>query len=740
MALRLLMISENFSQMRIFLIVLLVIWGLPSITSGGDLAGYIRDAQTLQPLPGVAVIIDQAKIGTATNADGYFRFDDFPQRVDGTSLKIHLIGYKDTILKVVSSPGRPLEILLEQLPWKLDNIVVTATRRKYMLKDVPVTTELITADDFRKTGALTVDNALDSHIGVDISDDLSGRGISLRGIDPSRVLVLVDGNRVIGRVRGSLDLGQLPLNNVKQIEIVKGTGSTLYGSEAMGGVVNIITKEPLRAAGLDFYGQAGSFNSLDLVAGIKTGAVGKGMAVNTKYERSDGFDLDKSTEHTDGLEKINRLNIEDKIAITPNPGWNLALNASFMAEKKQWIESLLSQGSSGQDTFYNFDDYEHNYRYDLAANMHWKIEDNAEFVTNGHYSYYDHKWEKFTRTDYLSDLSQSVDDIAELSFSYNRKLAPRHAFTFGGDGVSERLKSAQLAVGDKRLYHGDFYAQYELKPTNHFTILPGIRWENHQTYGNHLNPGLNIMWNPIELVTLRGSISRGFRAPSIKELYFEFDHSAAGYIVFGGGDTLNPEKSLNYSVTAELNYKRKAMHRISYFRNDLKDLIDFDQGDFSDPNYPLGIYHYVNILKARTEGLEWETEIKMIEKWDLSFSYTYLIPKNLTEHIDLVNRPRHTLKFNTSYQFSRWDASANLWGNWHNRKLWNRREDTPDRLSDDYALARFVFNAGVSKKLWQKIGLAARVENIADNTNARYNYWPPRKFTVGITYSFERSK
>jgi outer membrane receptor for ferrienterochelin and colicins len=585
----------------------------------------------------------------------------------------------------------------------------------------------------------------------------------LRGVDASRVLILVDGNRVIGRVRGSLDLAQLPLSNVKQIEIVKGTGSTLYGSEAMGGVVNIITKEAPRKADLTFGSQYGSFNSYDFRSSLNASLLGRPTSLNAKYEHTDGFDLDKSTEHTDGLENINRFNVDTKSSFKPFQNCKLDVNTGFMAERKIWIEQLVAQGSGG-DTTYNFDDYEHNYRYDIALSSKWNLRDKAELSIGAHGSFYDHKWEKFTRTNSLSDLSKSIDDLGELSLAYNRKLSLGHAFTFGGDLVTERLKSAQLAVGDKRIYHGDMYSQYELQLWKSLTLMPGMRWENHQTYGNHYNPSFNAMWNPIDLFTLRGSIGRGFRAPSIKELYFEFDHRAAGYIVYGGGDSLTPETSLNYSITAEINYKRRAMHRISYFRNDLKHLIDFGAGTFTDPNYPLGIYHYVNILKARTEGLEWETEItlpenfdpldliflmlcsesqdnseKLMTNFDLSFSYTYLVPKNLTDQLDLINRSRKTFKFSTSCNFKPLGARINFWGSWHSRKLWTLRVDTPDRTSDDYAPARSLLNASVSKKLLNQFDLLAKVENITDNISARYFYWPARNYSISLTYIIGRS-
>jgi outer membrane receptor for ferrienterochelin and colicins len=312
--------------------------------------------------------------------------------------------------------------------------------------------------------------------------------------------------------------------------------------------------------------------------------------------------------------------------------------------------------------------------------------------------------------------------------------------TFGGDAATQGLKSDQLATGEERVHYEDLYTQVELRPVQKISLLPGVRLEHHETYGYHVNPSINAMWNACSYFNLRGTVSRGFRAPSIKELYFEFDHSAAGYKVIGGGDDLEPETSNNYSITAEINYNRRAMHRLSVFRNDLTNLIEFSDGDFSDPTYWRGIYYYDNIVKARTQGIEWETEIRALKNLDLSFSYTYLEAKNLTEEIDLINRPDHTFKFNTSYMISPIETRLNFWGYWQDHKLWTSEGDTPDRLSNEYAPSRWDLNLSLSKRVLDDLDLFFRVENLTNDINAKYGYWPERSYTVSLTYNFDRSR
>jgi len=711
-----------------------------SVASGLTIQGTVYDSQSKEPLPGVTIQIIDTHSGASSDTKGNFDFDFDGAGQSDLKLAVHLIGYQDTTIALEGDAAfKKLSIYLKPSLWKMEQTVVTATRRKYILKDVPITTELITSKEFSETGALTVDEALSSHIGVDISDDLSGKGISLRGVDPSRVLILLDGERVIGRVRGSLDIGQLPLSNVDRIEIVKGTGSTLYGSDAIGGVVNVITKKPKAIGSANFYSSYGSFNSYNLQTGFDSGMIGKGSLFTAKYEHTDGFDLDKSTEHTNGLENTSRFNINNRTTFSLADGLNLDVTTDFMAEKKQWVESEIIQNNVGSDTAYNYDDFEHNYRYDLALKTRWNIDEKADFSFGLSGSYYDHIWKKFTRTNAWIDTSKTIDDIYSASFQYNRMFTQGHVLTFGGDITTQGLKSEQLASGNERIFYEDLYTQYEWRPVKRISILPGVRWEHHETYGDHINPGLNAMWDACDYFNLRASVNRGYRAPSLKELYFEFDHSAAGYKVIGGGEELDPETSMNYSVTAEINYDRKAIHRLTYFRNDLRNLIDLNLIESPDPVYYLGIYDYANIVKAKTEGFEWETEIKALENLDLSFSYTYLSAKNLTDTTDtpLINRPCNTFKFNTGYTIARFDTRINFWGFWNDHKLWTSKKDTPDKVSDEYAPSRWSLNAGLAREIYKGVDLFFKVENLTNDTNARYNYWPARNYTLSLTYNIK---
>ena len=724
--------TARYKQQRLLLLLMLSAMLFYSTAFAGEISGIIRDSSTNEPLPGANVIVKGTKIGTSTGPDGTFIIKNLS--AGEYTLDISLIGYKQITrsLTLGNAPGDDLQYSLEPLPWELDAVVVTATRRKQILKDVPVTTELITKEEMTQTGALTVAEALESNIGANISDDLSGKGITLRGIDPSRVLVLIDGRRVIGRVKGSLDLGQISLSNVDRIEIVKGSGSTLYGSDALGGVINIITRKPRESASARTSIEYGSFKTFDPEVQIESRFDKFGFLLSGKHEQTDGFDLIKETPHTNGMENTKRFNIDVKLAYDPRPSLQNVLSLGFMHEKKKWVES---EWFDEFNQYFIYDDNEWNDRYDAGLTNIYVVSPRTEMETSVHWSYYNHEWNKITSVGLQIDTSITKDDIIEGSYQINHSFRENIISTTGFDFSRSSLTSDQIEGGEQVVSYGDAYFQLEWRPDNKVSLLPGIRWERHETYGNNFNPSLNLKYSLNDRIAFRGTVSGGFRAPSIKELYFVFDHSAAGYLVYGGGDELEPEKSVNYSLTTELNYNRRGLHRLTLFRNDLKNLIEFGLVEFT-PTYWRGVYRYQNIVKARTQGLEWESKLNICTGWDFSFAYTYLLAKNLTEDIKLINRPEHIFKFRSHFYVPKWGADMTLWGTYQDHKLWTSQGDTPDRYSNDYAPKRIVINANLTKSIYKSLEAYIKVENITNDINATYGYWPPRQYTAGIKLNF----
>ena len=716
----------------------------------GSLSGRVLDTETGNPIWGVNIKIVELDTVIESTRQGQFLFDSLPDTTYQIVATHVAFDHSDTLIVAVNGVTI-FDVTLTPRPWVLEDVVVTGTRSPHLLKNVPVQTEVISKRDFQRTGATTVDEALTSSIGVAINDDLSGKGATIRGVQGDRILVLIDGERAVGRVNGAIDLGQLSLSNVEKIEVVKGTGSTLYGSDAMGGVINVITKkikQHTKSANLRTdYGAYATFNP-DMQLEYSNNKWGANLGA--KYYHTDGFDLDKSTPHTNGQDEIDRVNLDGKLRYKLSPGWGVTGSTRLMFEDRKWIESEIWP----VDLLFIYDDDESNNRYDGSVQFDYLSGDKYSMNLRLYGSYYDHQWNKIEReNDAWLDTSKTNDIFLEASYSSNYVIGQNHVATYGFDYNRQDLKSSELAQEKEADEAGDAYLQYEYSPFKKWTFLPGVRYEHHSSFGGKTNPSINIMYSPSEQIKLRGFTGYGFRAPSIKQQYFTFDHRAAGYVVYGGrvdlpeniilaeGMVFSPlkdENSINASISAEFSYGAIGMHRLTYFYNHLDDLIEFVMIG-SDTAYWRGIYVYQNIDRATTQGIEWESRIRLSRNVDFSFSYDYLKSLNLTTGEALVNRPAHTVKFSLGGFYDKWGIGGTFWGTYQSRKLWVPRSNTG---GNDGAPVQAPSRATLNLSAFKRMGgleTYVRVENLLDEVNMDYGYWPGISLFAGIKYDWSLS-
>ena len=761
----------------IVLLVALTLGLAAGVNSAETLTGRVTDSETGNLIEGVNIRVLETGEIVETNHHGVFKINRLPDGVYHL-LATHVAYDSSDTLRVTVGGQTGLDIEMAPKPWVLNEVVVTGTRTPHLLKNVPVQTEVVTRRDFQRTGATTVDEALSSSIGININEDFSGQGATIRGIEGERVLVLIDGERAVGRVNGSLDLGQYSLTNVEKIEVVKGTGSTLYGSDAMGGVVNIITRNPgLEQGRLNVYMDYGTFTSLNPSVEGEWGNDRVGVTLGGKYFGTQGFDLDESTPHTNGVEEIRRLNLNGKSRVRLSDRWNLTGSARYMKERKDWVESEIWPGN----LLFVYDDEEINNRYEGSATLSYLSGDKYSMSLRLFGTQFEHNWNKFDReTGNWLDTSETKDVFYEASYSSNYVIGSGHVMTYGFDYNYQDLKSSELVSDKEADKAGDAYLQYEYSPVSNLNLLPGIRYEHHSSFGGTVNPSFNVMYRPVESLKLRGFVGGGYRAPSLKQQYFIFDHISAGYIVYGGmvdlpddleippGMSFKPlkdENSINSSISAELSYGTIGLHRLTYFYNHLNDLIEFIQVG-SSPDYWRGIYVYQNIERAVTQGIEWESRVRLSKAIDFSFSYNYLwnvvldtdvplldesgdpvVNENTGDTVmvesgnKLVNRPEHTFKFFLTGYYEKLGVGATFWGNRHSRKLWTARSNTGGQDGEPvYAPHRTTLNLNVFKRFDRGLELFVRLENILDEVNMQYGYWPGFQIFAGATYNLDIGK
>jgi outer membrane receptor for ferrienterochelin and colicins len=265
---------------------------LPSViySQEGSISGYVTGADS-SSLTGVAIVIKGTTLGTVTNNKGFYKIQKIKP---GTyTLRASVIGYETLERSVTIKKGDNLEdFRIRESNINLNEVVVTGTRSEKTLKNVPVITQVIIARQMLNMGITNVTDALQTMVpGLDITQFGTRASITMQGMDAKYVLFLIDGERIAGEINGDIDYSMLNLENIERIEVIKGASSSLYGSNAIGGVINIITKKITDPFDAKLYSRYSKYNELVCGAGLglKKGIFGSRTSFN--FSRTDGYDL-----------------------------------------------------------------------------------------------------------------------------------------------------------------------------------------------------------------------------------------------------------------------------------------------------------------------------------------------------------------------------------------------------------------------------------------------------------------
>ncbi|WP_394832475.1 TonB-dependent receptor [Pendulispora rubella] len=538
-----------------------------------------------------------------------------------------------------------------------DTVVVTGTRTPERSQRATVKTDVVTRDEMDRRGATNVGEALASQPGVRVDPGAYGflgnvSAIQIQGFDRDRVLVLEDGERVVGDIGGAIDLATLPTADLARIEIVTGPTSSLYGSSALGGVVNLVTSPPR------FEGASGRARI-------------EGRSYRTLFAQANGayrqgktwVTLDANVFRQDGIARIAEL---PDLQVPDISRQMLGLRAGTSLTKRidlrvraRWLhdksDGLRSEETPGLGR----------YLIDLPADTHRYTLHVIETIDLGRGSnlrltlgrqWTDNETSNDRRNspvDQLRDRHQRMQSFeAVATFADGPRtwvLGTRaEAETFSqyltkSESVSTGVTTTrQQEVVPQSFGNAAAYGQLEWRFGKKVTLLSGVRGEGHTKYGGAVSPRLALAYRPTPEVTLRLSGGRGFRAPSAKELGFVFDHAIYGYRVLGNAD-LRPETSWGLNGDATWQPDKAVTLRASAFANWVEDMIDLDLAN-GVPNGSVVDYRYTNFGKARTLGGDLSAGVRL---WDdrlrADVSYSYLWTRDDLNDRPLGGRPPHTV-------------------------------------------------------------------------------------------------
>jgi iron complex outermembrane receptor protein len=631
-------------------------------TSWGKLHGVVVDSSTGATLPGATVMIEGTVLGAATGEDGQFKISRIPAGL--YRIVISMVGYERRSIELVIQPGELSMHLINLVPTALrtEQVVVTAGRRDQTLSEVPVSISTMAAPAIADRITPRLDQVLRYIPGVQmVEDQVNIRGSSgyARGVG-SRVLLLLDGLPYLTGDTGEISWEVIPTNQIDRIEVVKGAGSALYGSSALGGVINVLTKEIPDETDVHIRLFSGFYDTpkypewrwtdeTRFNSGIY--ASFSSSVESFKYLISVGRSVDDSFKDND---YYRRWNAYTKLKYSYSESGSLTLQGNVQHRLRgnfYWWKSLREPlRPAPSQTNNSIESVRGNLSFSLKQFV------SPEFYLNFKGIYYGNFW----HDDSVSRRNNTSEShLSRLDLQATYMYGPTNIFTFGITGYFDRINSD--IFGNHPGFGLGTYVQDELAMSDVLHLSGGVRFDLERASAletaSRVSPKLGIVYSPQEGTSLRASVGSGFRYPSISEFFVGVTTSVSSVGIVPNKE-LKPEKSWS----AEVGFTHAIANNINLegaiFHNSYTDLIEavVDSQKF--------LIQFRNIVEAVVQGGEAGIRIDWYEKMlSTDFNYTYIWARDVAHNEPLRFRPRHMataaimfayerMRFSADYRFS----------------------------------------------------------------------------------------
>ena len=633
---------------------------------------------------------------------------------------------------------------------QLDPFVVTGTRSQKALSDTPVRTEVITKEQLQNHNAKTVAEALKGTPNILLKPihGKSGFEVWMQGLSSDRVKVLIDGLPVSATTGSSVDVTQISTVGVDRIEIVKGATSALYGSSAMGGVINVITdKTSLTGPHYALSIESGSFaednpdGETFSPAFRRLSATGVGHSgdwngrLTADISDSDGFDATPEDWSTQGARG-------QRSTVGVDLVWDKTTSSEYTFGLERYAEDLKSnlQDNVGGKSI-NKIKLEDTSRIRLDATAKWILDDSVLSA-----SIIRETLANTTFQDVIITPEKEQRREAELAFSqvnldWMRPISDKSTVNLGGQIFEETLDQTKEQLNEvdpnSKRSSADFYAQHDIFYGN-WEFLPGVRVQDDSDFGFHLAPKVNLRYDfdtASEWETyLRAGVGAGYRVPNLKERHYLFDHSHLGYIVNGNND-LVPEESLSYQFGLGFENGQNQRYEINVFVNNIKNMINtsFDSESTASRTDNVQVFRYQNTEKARTYGAEFSLQQQLSSHVFLQAGYTWMQSENRKTGHSLTRRPDHQINLALEAELPKWDAKVSLLGRYQSSEY-------VDELSTMRSPSWSEFDIKLNKALGDRFSFFTGLNNLADtqrdfSSGADFRPEIGRYIYLGFTYS-----
>ncbi|MEZ9448153.1 TonB-dependent receptor [Vibrio splendidus] len=638
-----------------------------------------------------------------------------------------------------------------------EQMVVTATRTEMALKQAPASMSVITAQDIEDSPGITLADIVAESTSVESDFDSTRAGrqmISIRGMDSDYTLIMVNGRRLSSAsaiIRGNdFDLSTIPADSIERVEIIRGPMSALYGSDGMGGTINIITKAPEN--------DWSSTLSMDTSSPLD----GDGGE-----EYSMGFTTSGALIEDELFARLS-VNQTSRDAWQPYSGTHSSgydrsdITALEERETLSLLASLTWNATDNQTIDFDFG-YSDDERESSAENVSSVIESDTRVVRQSQAITHSGFWSwgvtqvRYSRenvtdndaadsdTNYSSDVEELTQIVEASATTY---LGESHTVTFGMDYQLSELTNKENLVNDtSEAYQGALFIQDQWLMTEQLTATIGGRLDKHEQYGEEFSPRVYLVHQTTNDLIIKGGVGKAFKAPTLTQNHTDYTvNSCKGWCDIVGNEDLNPETSWNYEIAALYTQPRWNVEG-ALFRNEIQDLIDrgdtecrsggtwggngFGCVDTGGNFVSKGTRSYVNVSEAVIQGAELTGQFQITDEWGVSGNYTFLDTEDKSTGEELLERYKHSglVKLN-------WSPTYDL-NTFVSARYRGERNIETDLTQEAYT----TLNIGGVYNINDSVRVRAGITNLTDEAVSQelesMGYVEePRTYYVGMTADF----
>lgn len=607
----------------------------------------------------------------------------------------------------------------------VDEVVVTGTRTEKRLSETPVLTTVIGERAIQKAGAVSTLEALQDNIpGIVISPNAMGNNMRIKGLNSRYILFLVDGERLVSEgAGGNINLDQIDVNNIKKIEVINGASSALYGSNAVGAVINIITKQATHKFEAGANVIAESHNTWKTKIDVGSNLKKFSARLSAFRKSSDGFGEDAGAYAARYTDYGGNL----KLGYKPIAGVDVnvvgryfrheTFNPTGSMNASHPLTHTMSVGANGG---YISPDKRNNVRLSVSYDKF--------------FDYY--VLEKKDNEHKQNNTSNYVSSRAVNTFIPNEKWEVVAGIEYNHE---ENFATKNLGVlpTTKKLDDVNLFAQAEYEVLKNFDIVAGARYTYNTQFKSAFTPKVSLMYQVVGF-TFRGGVGTAFRAPSIKELYYDFDHQGMFWVY--GNPYLQAEKGLYSSLSAEYAKGAFNVSASGYYNNINNKITQYDVITAEGANEK----YYKNVSSATLQGFDVNVSYILLRQLDFRVSYSYCDAKDNSTGLQLESNVKHsgTASVTWNGKIARSPFSLQFAGRMNSPKLYQQvttdatgAQTTTLEQSNPYSIwkAVLVKPFRINK---HTIEVTLKVDNIFDFKEASFIN-PGRQYMVGIRYAFK---